>query len=135
MANYLPRLVWVCLPVRADTSGNLTEDLLQPYLVTRKPLHVVEGLYVNKIVWRESRECVKSVVPGVREVRSDGSGDFVALEKVHHLVTFPLEVRIHLPNGSETVEMLWVMLAQEADDEVHAVCRLLFLDLLREPRK
>jgi hypothetical protein len=78
--------------------------------VTWKPLHVVESLDVDEIVWRQSCECVESVVPSVREMRSDGSGDLVALEEIHHLVTFPLEVRIHLPNRSEAMKMLWVML-------------------------
>lgn len=135
MADYLPCLVRVRLPIRADTGGNLAEDLLQSYLVTWKPLHIIESLYIDEIVRRERSERVESVVPCVREMRSNSSGNFVALKEVHYLVTFPLEVGIHLPNRSKTMEMLWVMLAQEADNEMHTVWRFLLLDLLSKPRK
>jgi hypothetical protein len=54
----------------------------------------------------------------------------VALEEIHNLVTLPFQIRIHVPDRCETMEVLWVVLAQKVDNEVNAVWRLLLLNLL-----
>lgn len=135
MSHHLRRLVWVCLPVRTDARGDLGENLLQPHLVSWEPFHVIEGLHIDKLVRAQSRKRVQSIIPCVREVSRDRSGDLVALEKVHDLVPFPLEVRVHVPNRRETMEVFWIVLAKEVDDEVNTVRGLAFLDLLRKPRE
>lgn len=121
------------LTVCPHSGRDLAEDLLQPHLVARQPLDVIERFHVDEAVRSERRQCVQGVVSSVREVSCDSSRDLVSLEEVHHLVALPFEIWVHLPDGRESVQVLRVVLAQEVDDEVNAVRRLLLFDLLCEP--
>jgi len=95
-----------------------------------EPLHVVESLNINELVGTQCRQSVQGIVPCVGEVRSDGSGDLMALEEVHNLMTLSLKVGVHVPNRCKAMEMLWIVLAQEIDNEVDTVWGLLLLDFL-----
>lgn len=125
----------VLLPVRPNTCRDLAKDLLQPHLVPRKPLDVVEGLDIYKAVRRERCQRVKRVIPSVCEVGSHCRRYLVRLEEVDDLVTFSFQVRIHLPDRSKTMQVLRIVLAEEIHDKVDAILGLLILDLLREPRE
>mmetsp|Transcript_127102 Transcript_127102/g.367940 ORF Transcript_127102/g.367940 Transcript_127102/m.367940 type:complete len:202 (+) Transcript_127102:109-714(+) len=123
------------LSIRSHASGDLAEDLLQAHLMPWQPLDVVERLHVDEAVGGQRSEGVERVIPRIGEVGSDRGGDLVRLEEVDYLVALSLEVRVHLPNRREAMQVLRVVLAEEVDDEVDAVRRLLLLDLLRQPRE
>jgi hypothetical protein len=123
------------LSVRANSCRNLSKYLLQPHLVSWKPLHVVESLNIDELICTECCQGVEGVVPGVGEMSRHCSRNLVAFEKVYNLVAFPFQIWIHIPNRCKAMKMLWIMFAQKIDDEVDAVWRLLLLNLLGEPRK
>merc|ERR1712232_1176884 len=102
----------ILLSVCSDTRRDFTENLLQPYLVARKPFYIVEGLDVHKAVWRQGCQRVECVVASVREVRRHGRGNFVRLKEIDDFMTLALKIWVHLPNRSETMQMLGIMFAQ-----------------------
>lgn len=129
------RVLQVLLSIRTHPGRDLPKDLLQSHLVPRKPLHVVERLHINQAIWRQRSQRVQGVEPSVGEVCCHCCRNLVRLEEVHDLVALPLQVRVHLPNRGEAMQVLWVMLAKEIHYEVDGVLGLLLLNLLSEPSK
>jgi len=54
------------------------------------------------------------------------------LEEIHHLVPFSLQVWVHLPDRSETMQVFGIVLAKEIHHEMDAVLGFLLLNFLCE---